>query len=297
MRIQKIVNNNVVVSRDAQKREVVVMGKGIAYQKRIGDKISKQMIDKIYHLEQPEVLAQFHEYLQLIPAQYFIYAATIKELAEMQLDVPLQETVYLSLADHLFAAAERIEKGLRLGREFYWEVNHFFPLEYQVAKSALEKLKTDYRFELPKEEVVPIALHLCNAQMTQAYQGKHLEIARSLRHIIEIIQEAYQQELDQESPEYMRFITYIRFFIVRMHERKATGQNDLDADFYQLIQQKYSSLLEVVQKISEYLEGKCQVQVSREDKVFLALNLLRLVRIQTQKQPAETGARDEQNME
>ncbi|RXE97039.1 hypothetical protein EG866_12115 [Enterococcus faecalis] len=37
MIIHKILNNNVVITLDDDKREQIVMGKGIAFKKRIGD--------------------------------------------------------------------------------------------------------------------------------------------------------------------------------------------------------------------------------------------------------------------
>lgn len=35
MRIEKILNNNVVVTRDKLNREMIVMGKGLAFKKRL----------------------------------------------------------------------------------------------------------------------------------------------------------------------------------------------------------------------------------------------------------------------
>ncbi|WP_376715789.1 CAT RNA binding domain-containing protein [Vagococcus lutrae] len=37
--INKILNNNVVISVDEQKREIIVMGRGIAFGKKSGDNV------------------------------------------------------------------------------------------------------------------------------------------------------------------------------------------------------------------------------------------------------------------
>lgn len=45
---KKILNNNVVITTDENDKEIVVMGKGIALKKCIGDYIPKEMIDKVF---------------------------------------------------------------------------------------------------------------------------------------------------------------------------------------------------------------------------------------------------------
>ncbi|WP_275268720.1 CAT RNA binding domain-containing protein, partial [Pantoea ananatis] len=44
MKIAKIVNNNVVVVLDEHGREQVVMGRGLAFQKRVGEELDKQRV-------------------------------------------------------------------------------------------------------------------------------------------------------------------------------------------------------------------------------------------------------------
>ncbi len=41
MQIAKVLNNNVVVVLDEQRREQVVMGRGLAFQKRVGDSLDE----------------------------------------------------------------------------------------------------------------------------------------------------------------------------------------------------------------------------------------------------------------
>lgn len=42
MRIEKVLNNNVVISLDASGKDVIVMGSGIAFQKKRGDIIDQK---------------------------------------------------------------------------------------------------------------------------------------------------------------------------------------------------------------------------------------------------------------
>ena len=48
MQITKIVNNNIVISEDKNHKEVVLMGKGLGFQKHKGDEIKLSQIEKTY---------------------------------------------------------------------------------------------------------------------------------------------------------------------------------------------------------------------------------------------------------
>ena len=45
MQITKIVNNNIVISEDKNHKEVVLMGKGLGFQKHKGDEIKLSQIE------------------------------------------------------------------------------------------------------------------------------------------------------------------------------------------------------------------------------------------------------------
>ena len=51
MRIDRILNNNVVIIKDENGEEQVVCGKGIAYKKKAGDLLSEKLINKVFVLK------------------------------------------------------------------------------------------------------------------------------------------------------------------------------------------------------------------------------------------------------
>ena len=50
MVIYKILNNNLILSRDGQGHEVIVKGCGIAFQKKKGQQVEESRIEKIFLL-------------------------------------------------------------------------------------------------------------------------------------------------------------------------------------------------------------------------------------------------------
>ena len=61
MQISKVFNNNVVAIQ-ANGQEQVVMGRGIAFQKRPGDAIDQTRIEKVFTLESKESQERFVHY-------------------------------------------------------------------------------------------------------------------------------------------------------------------------------------------------------------------------------------------
>ena len=61
MRIDRILNNNVVIIKDENGEEQVVCGKGIAYKKKAGDLLSEKLINKVFVLKDTAQKQHFQE--------------------------------------------------------------------------------------------------------------------------------------------------------------------------------------------------------------------------------------------
>lgn len=48
MRIERVINNNVISALDDQGREIVAMGRGIGFQKKSGQEIKAAQVEKIF---------------------------------------------------------------------------------------------------------------------------------------------------------------------------------------------------------------------------------------------------------
>ena len=59
MKIEKVINNNVVSAVEENGTEVVVMGKGVGFQMRHGMTIPEEQIEKVFRLDNPSSMDQF----------------------------------------------------------------------------------------------------------------------------------------------------------------------------------------------------------------------------------------------
>ncbi|EOH85741.1 hypothetical protein EVI01_24000 [Enterococcus villorum] len=71
MRIEKILNNNVVITRNELNQEMIVMGKGLAFKRKVGDLIAETSIDKKFQVADDRLSRHFQKLVQDIPLQNF----------------------------------------------------------------------------------------------------------------------------------------------------------------------------------------------------------------------------------
>ena len=69
MKIAKILNNNVAVVLGDNGKEQVVMGRGLAFQKRVGDELDAQQIEKVFALQSDTLTGRLSELLSDIPLE------------------------------------------------------------------------------------------------------------------------------------------------------------------------------------------------------------------------------------
>ena len=150
MKIVKVINNNVVSSLDERGREVVVMGKGIGFQKKSGDEIEASGIEKVFSLPQ-ESTNQFEELVRNIPYENMELAEEIIRYAGEQLGKKLNKNIYITLTDHLNYAIERTRQNIRLQNAFLWEIRKFYASEYEAGVHALELVAEKVGVELPAD--------------------------------------------------------------------------------------------------------------------------------------------------
>ena len=111
MRIKRILNNNAVVSLDENENEVILLGSGIAFKRKIDDEIPLCSVDKIFSLKKSENKSKFYELISDIPMEYIKLTEEIILMAEEKLEKKLDESLYLLLTDHIHYAVERSKEG------------------------------------------------------------------------------------------------------------------------------------------------------------------------------------------
>lgn len=120
----KKLNNNVVQAMDNDV-EYIVMGKGLGFQKKIGETVNEEKIEKTFVLENPETVAKWTRVYVDLPDGEMQVFLNIITFAEAVLQTKFDPSFFIALADHLHYAIERSREEISLQNPLAWEVRNF----------------------------------------------------------------------------------------------------------------------------------------------------------------------------
>lgn len=105
--------------------EYIVMGKGLGFQKKIGETVNKENIEKTFVLENPETVAKWTRVYVDLPDGEMQVFLNIITFAEAVLQTKFDPSFFIALGDHLHYAIERSREEISLQNPLAWEVRNF----------------------------------------------------------------------------------------------------------------------------------------------------------------------------
>ncbi|MGG4609282.1 BglG family transcription antiterminator LicT [Providencia sp. Me31A] len=272
MKIAKILNNNVVIALNEKHQELVVMGRGLAFQKKAHDVVDIEKIEKVFELRCHELTARLSELLSHIPISVMKTCDEIIQHAQGQLG-QLNESLYVVLTDHCNYALERQTKGLAITNTMLWEIQRLYPKEYQLGLDSLARIRQSHGIELPIDEAGFIALHLVNAQLT-GEMPVVMQTMELMQEIMNIVKYNLSVEYQEETLSYQRFVTHLKFFAHRMMSNDPVPNDDVS--MHLVIKENYAIAWQCAEKISQFLQKKYQRILTDEERMFLTIHIERV---------------------
>ncbi len=275
MKIQKVLNNNIVVSRDEKQREILLLGRGIGFGKRPGMDVDESRIEKKFiGFTESRYEEQLAELLERIPTEHFAVGLLIAEHVREHIQKPLNENLVLMISDHISFAIERRKKGLELQNALLWETKKFYPDEYRLGLDALDIIEKETGVRLAEDEAGFIALHIVNAQYGTD-SGISRKMIQMIQDIINIVRYTYSMELDDSSLDYIRFVTHLKFFLQRIFTDNCYEK---DSGLFQMVSKLYPQALNCSMKIREYIRKKLDYVFGEEELGYLTIHIEKLTR-------------------
>lgn len=276
MKIDKIINNNLIRTFDKNGKEVLVMGCGLGFQKKIGDTVDKSKVEKIYTIENKNDSNKLMTLLAEIPLEYIQVSNEIISYAKYSLGKKLNDNVYISLTDHISFAIERYKQGLNFKNALLWEIKRFYNHEFLIGKEALTIIKKRLDVVLPEDEAASIAMHIVNAELNSRNMNETLDITKMIQNILNIVKFHFNIELDEYSLHYERFITHLKFFAQRMISGKII--KDDDTNFCEMIKTQYKEAYSCAEKIQKYILKDFNHELSDEEMMYLTVHIKRIIK-------------------
>lgn len=273
MVIEKIINNNVVSSRDEAGFETVVMGRGLGFGKKRGDEIDSEKIDKIFRIEDKASLTKFKELIADLPIEYLQISTDIISYAKKKLGLQLNQNVYLTLTDHISFAIERFKQGLHFDNALNHEIKRFYHPEYEIGKYALDYIEKKLEIRLPEDEATSIAIHLLNAELNIEVKDT-MKIILLMREISGMVSEEIP-EMKRDSIEKDGFISFLKLLCLRLMTEKPLKEHG-DEALYDFVKRNDEKIFRLTEKINSYILEKYDCTLTEEEKLYFTLQIKRV---------------------
>lgn len=276
MKIYKILNNNVAVVIDEYENERIVMGRGICFHKKSGDKLDKDNIDKTFLLSNHDASNKFQQLVKDVPLDYIELGEEVIKYAKLKLGKKLNDMIYVSLVDHLYFTVRRFQDGHMVKNNLLWDIKRFYQDEFKIGQYTLDLIEKRFDIRLPEDEAAFITLHIINAYDNNEFSDHMYEITEVMQAICNIVKYTFHREFDEENVYYYRFITHLKFFAQRLILKK-TYEGDGDDELLNIIKRRYHNSYMCVCKVRDYLNSHYQYELSDEEKMYLTIHIEQVV--------------------
>lgn len=271
--IEKVINNNIISAYEKSGAEVIVMGRGIGFKKKQGEVVPADQISKIFRIKSRTLTEQFKELLANMPLERVRISDEIISHAKDHLKLKLNQSIYVTLTEHINFAIERVSQGIEPQNALLWEIKRFYPQEFQLGIYALELIHDRLGILLPEDEAGFIALHFVNAEYGTDIRDA-VKFPDQMQAIVDIVERELGILLDESSLHYERFMTHIKFLIQRIYRKELLSSEDRELSL--LMQRKYPREYQCSLKVAEYIMQATGSRLSEEEIMYLSVHIRRV---------------------
>jgi transcriptional antiterminator len=272
LRIKKALNNNVLIAEHPSYGEVVLIGKGIGFNRKRDDYIETSSVEKFFVLRNGK---EQENYIKLLPflendLQEVIISSI--ELIRKRTNASLNEHIHVALTDHLMFAVNRLSQGLEVKNPFLVETKTLYPFEYDIASEIVQLIGERANVHLPKGEIGFIALHihssLANKNLSDVNQHSQL-----ISRLIDLTEEQLDTKIDKDSIDYMRLVRHLRYTIERVNNGERVEEPEKISS---LLKDEYPVCYNLSWKLIKVMQQALQKPVFDAEAVYLTMHLQRL---------------------
>ncbi|MEE2522040.1 PRD domain-containing protein [Pseudarthrobacter sp. J75] len=275
MEILRVFNNNVVLSRDPNGREVILTGRGLGFQAKPGQAIDPAKVLRTFVPEDGRDPDNLGAMVAAIPPEHVLLAEQALEAGRAEMPIPSSTVLSIALADHLSFAIKRMRQGLMFDYPLRAEVTHLYPEELRAARRILEFVNSRLEAPLVEDEAVAIALHLVNAGFATGDLSYTYQMTGVFAQLFEVLEQAYSRPFDRNTVNAARFITHLRYFFVRANSGRQLDERG--GKLRDAIRESYPEAHSTALKLQAVLELRLGEPLTEDEVTYLTLHVARMV--------------------
>lgn len=270
-RITKILNHNSFMGIQSKNdQECLIMGKGVAFGKKVGQTVSVTGDARVYSLKELTDRGEAKDIIKSVSPLCLELANEVLDQAEEEFG-KVDRSILFTMADHLDFAVRRIQNGEQISNPLTDDIRIMFYKEYKVAGCIRDLLKEKLGIRIDEHEIGYIALHV-HAAIVDENVSQAMEIARTVRECICMVEEETGKSIDVMSLSYNRLMNHVRYMVARaIHGEK------LKMSLNDYMSVKFPGPYMTAEKICRKMEKSLKLPIPDIEIGYLAMHLERMM--------------------
>lgn len=251
-------------------QECLIMGKGVAFGKKVGQTVSVTGDARVYSLKELTDRGEAKEIIKSVSPLCLELANEVLDQAEEEFG-KVDRSILFTMADHLDFAVRRIQNGEQISNPLTDDIRIMFYKEYKVAGCIRDLLKEKLGIRIDEHEIGYIALHV-HAAIVDENVSQAMEIARTVRECICMVEEETGKSIDVMSLSYNRLMNHVRYMVARaIHGEK------LKMSLNDYMSVKFPGPYMTAEKICRKMEKSLKLPIPDIEIGYLAMHLERMM--------------------
>lgn len=270
-RIKKVLNHNSILGIGTDdNKEYLIMGKGIAFGKKVSERINTGEEDTVYSLQEHTERGSAKEIMQSVSPECLELANALLNHAEKEFG-KIDRSILFPLADHIEFAVKRIKNREQISNPLTEDIRILFYKEYKVAQYMEQLLKERLQVQIDEHEIGYIALHVHSA-IEDEKVSQAMQVARAVRECISLVEKHTGKKIDVMSMSYNRLMNHVRYMVAR----SITGEK-LKVSMNDYMEVKFPEAFEMSKQLCAEIEKNLKLHLEDVEVGYLAMHIERVM--------------------
>ena len=266
--VLKPLNHNVVLARYLDKFYIVIH-KGIGFKAESNDYFTMPDGAHYYLLQDPSQLSVYEKLILDTNEQVLFVTEKAIQYAEKTLKYKFNESLHISLLDHLNFAIYRHRQGIEIGSYLGESYTFLYAELYEIACHMLAMINEALHLSLPKSEAGAIVLHLHTALRRGNLSQEALQsqiITDSIDYILRQIDNPQASNIAKA-----RLATHLKFALIRLDKNEKLQGLDKS-----MLDRSYEPYYQIARNLCLYLDKKYDIKLPYDEVLYIAIHIRNL---------------------
>ena len=270
MKIIKVFNNNIIAALSDLGQELILTGSGLGFQKKTGDLVEEQRIEKVYEVME-EGKERFYRLLKDTPVELINATERIRQRAKDELCISMTLNALVGMIDHITYAVERKKNGIEIPNLMLHEIKSLYQEEFVLGMEGLDEIEKATGVRLSEHEAGYITMHIVNASLGENKESI-TRIFQFTNGVVNIIEEVFDLDFSEDEIAAARLNSHLKFLAKRILLNQPTTEDQVE-EFYDLFMRKNKRFKTVIKKISAFMTENFSHELTQQEAVYLMVHI------------------------